>query len=74
MTFEQFLQHYQERKDTCYSYRLGQHFINLFIKDSSSPRMQNLWNESNFKLAKFEICEYINEVQWDYSDLPLLEK
>lgn len=74
MTFEQFLQQYREELKVCPSYRLGQHFINLFIKDSSSRRMQLLWNESNFKLAKFEICEYINEMQWDYNDLPLLEK
>lgn len=56
------------------TYRLGQHFINKFIKDSSSVCMQKLWNESNYKLAKFEICEYIKEIQWDYNDLSVLDK
>ena len=71
MTFDDFLMDYQDKHQQCESYRLGQHFINLFIKDSSSLRFQKLWNESNFKLAKFEICEFINEVQWDYEDLPI---
>ena len=77
MTFDQFIQEYYSLisdPKVGHTYRLGQHFINLFIKDSSSPRFQKLWNERNFKLAKFEICEYINEVQWNYEDLPLLTK
>ena len=73
MTFDEFLLDYQDKHQQCESYRLGQHFINLFIKDSSSLRFQKLWNEWDFELAKFEICEYINEVQWDYEDLPIRE-
>lgn len=77
MTFEEFEQNYFDLisdPKIGNTYRFGQHFINSFIKDSSTPRFQKLWNERNFKLAKFEICEYINEVHWDYNDLPLLEK
>lgn len=77
MTFKEFEQDYFDlisNPKVGSTYRFGQHFINLFIKDSSTPRFQKLWNERNFKLAKFEICEYINGVHWDYNDLPLLEK
>ena len=73
MTFDEFLLDYRDKHEQCESYRLGQHFINLFIKDSSSLRFQKLWNERNFKLAKFDICEYINEVHWDCEDLPIRE-
>tara|TARA_Y100001956_G_scaffold4944_1_gene4469 strand:- start:23945 stop:24169 length:225 start_codon:yes stop_codon:yes gene_type:complete len=74
MTFQEFIQSYMVSKSSGNNIRLGQYFINLFIKDSSSHRMQNLWNETQFKIAKFEICEYINEMQWDYENLPLLKK
>ena len=76
MTFEEFEQNYFDLisdPKIGKTYRFGQHFINLFIKDSSSPRMQSLRKETQFKLAKFEICNYINEMQWDYEDLPLLK-
>ena len=77
MTYQQFLADYYtliNDPSVGKTYRLGQHFINLFIVDSSDIRMQKLWNETQLKLAKVEICKYINEMQWDYEDLPLLKK
>ena len=75
MTYQQFLADYYtliSDPNIGKTYRLGQHFINLFIKDSSSHRMQCLWNETRIKIAEFGICDYIEEMQWDYEDLPLL--
>lgn len=44
--------------------RLGQMFINLCISDSSSDRMQELWNETNLDKAKYMILEVLGDFQW----------
>ena len=77
MTYQQFIEDYNQLiNDTAVgkTYRLGQHFINLFIKDSSSAEMQCLWNQSDIESAKFAICVFIDDMQWDWEDLPLLKK
>lgn len=73
MTYNEFLQSYQDRKKVEPTYRIGQHFINTFIVDSSSEYFQGLWNERQEKVAKYEICEYINKMQWDWNNLPVIK-
>ena len=70
MTYVDFLQDYFDKRKKCEDYRLGQHFINLFIKDSSTPRMCTLWEEKDVLKAEKQIHEIINILQWDYDDLP----
>ena len=55
------------------SYRVGQHFCNLFIKDSSTEEMCKLYNEENIKEGWVLIDNLINSWDWDYLDLPLLD-
>lgn len=77
MTYQEFEQEYfnlisdPKVGDT---YRLGQHFINLFIKDSSSYGMQKLWNEKVIDTARERIHYVIESHDWDWNDLPVLEK
>ena len=55
-------------------YRLGQHFINLFIKDSmSDERFDRLWNLDDADSVRliYEICL---DYQWDFNNLVLLER
>lgn len=70
MTYVDFLQDYFDKRKQCEDYRLGQHFINLFIKDSSTPRMCTLWEEKDVLKAEKQIHEIIKILQWDYDDLP----
>lgn len=56
------------------TYRLGQHFINEFIKDSSTQEMCSLWEEREYGIALGKIYELIGKYQWDVDDLPLKEK
>ena len=53
---------------------MGQHFINKFIKDSSSEEMQELWNKDCVVLAAQRIERIIERNCWDYYDLPVLPK
>lgn len=56
------------------TYRLGQHFINKFIKDTSSYEMQKLWNEKVIDTARERIYYIIESYKWDWNDLPVLDK
>ena len=73
-TIDDFTKEYFQIRKGCPSYRLGQHFINMFIVESSTDFMCKLWNEEITDLAQFMINDFIEENQWDYNDLPLLEK
>ncbi len=72
MTYQQFLYEYFLICEEVPSYRLGQHFINCFIKDSSTPTLQRLWNESNYQVTSGMITVLIDVYQWDWNDLPTL--
>lgn len=60
-------------KETVPSYRLGQHFVVLFIKDESSEVVQGLWDKTG-DAAFLQCQEVINEYQWDVQALPLVNK
>ena len=71
-TINDFTKEYCNIKESVASYRIGQHFINKFIKDSSSYEMQKLWNEFGWEKAMVQIHKIVQDNQWDYNDLPLL--
>ncbi len=73
-TLNTFTKEYHKLADELHRYRLGQHFINRFIKDSSTPEMQELWNEWDYSKAFTMIHDFIEANQWDYYDLPLIKK
>ncbi len=74
MTYEDFLISYFKRLEQWEDYRLGQHFCNLFIKDSSTPTMCRLWEERDFQKATGMILVLIDIYQWDYNDLPVIKE
>ncbi len=51
------------------TYRLGQMFITTAIADSTSERMQKLWNMTNTQDALEEITSIMAELQW--VDIPV---
>ncbi len=67
--YESYLKIYQDSPD----YRLGQHFVNLFIKDDSSLLLQGLWNKTGDE-ASTQIMHVIECFQWDMNKLPLVDK
>lgn len=73
-TYDEFIASYHKIKDANPSYRLGQHFINCFIKDSSSPDMQKLWNNTSQSNCVTAIMLIMHDYSWDYRSMPLLEK
>lgn len=74
MTYQDFLLSYYEILTKTSQYRVGQHFCNLFIKDSSTHEMCKLWEERDFTKACVMIKNVIDMYSWDYDNLPLLNK
>lgn len=74
MTYQEFEQSFFAELMINPHYRLGQMFITLFIKDSSTPEMCRLWNEKSLDKARLAIYHLIEEYNWDMNDLPLLNK
>ena len=74
MTFSDFMKGYEALKTTNPTYRLGQHFITLFIKDSSSEEMQKLWNEKDEHITMSCINEVLRKYHWATHDLPEIPK
>ena len=57
-----------------HGYRLGQHFINCFIKvEVSEPLCKGLWEETNSEAIKHTINLIIEKYHWDATALPLLD-
>ncbi|CAL9989164.1 hypothetical protein VPHD418_0077 [Vibrio phage D418] len=52
------------------SARLGQHFINLCIEDSSTPIMQELWNAKEVRALEI-ISDIMEQYQWKANFLPV---
>lgn len=73
MTYTEFYQDYKQLSEYNPSYRLGQHFINLFIEDDSDPLLEGLW-QADYKSATMMISDIINTYQWDYNNMPLLKE
>lgn len=76
-TYQDFIISWKQINDRVPSYRLGQHFINLFIKDCSdftcSEVCKGLWNKTGDEAFK-QIKDIINVYQWDLNDLPIMNK
>ena len=73
MTYAEFYQDYNKISEQTPSYRIGQHFINLFIEDESDPLLEGLW-QADYRDAVLMISNIINTYQWDYDNLPLLDR
>jgi len=64
---------YTEKSVKSPNYRLGQHFINLFIEDESDPIFNGLW-QADQKEAFIIILDVMKAYQWDYDNMPLKSK
>lgn len=73
ITYNDFIQDYVAIKKEQPDYRLGQHFINLFIKDESDPVLDGLW-EKNGEEAISQILEVIFKYQWDFNALVVVQR
>lgn len=73
-TLQDLITEFHEIKKEVTSYRLGQHFINELIKDSSSDEMCRLWYVKDYNTALSLVYEVVNKYEWDITDLPLREK
>ncbi|AUR86393.1 hypothetical protein NVP1084O_186 [Vibrio phage 1.084.O._10N.261.49.F5] len=74
-TWQDFYKGFIEIKEKVPSYRLGQHFMNLFIEDDyqSDMMFKGLWDKTG-DAAMTQIMEIINVYQWDTQDLPIMNK
>lgn len=54
------------------TYRIGQHFLNKFFKDTS-PHWE-LWNEKDNSVAEDVIYKLILEVNWDIMSLQIVNE
>lgn len=73
MTYAEFYQDYKQLREQNPSYRLGQHFINLFIEDESDPLIEGLWQASHAD-AMSTIFNVMWAYQWNHNDMPLRVK
>lgn len=74
MTYQEFLLSYDKIKGVPPTYRIGQYFCKLFIKDSSTLEMCKLWEEKDVDKALLMIDTIIKRYDWCYGGLPLLNK
>ncbi|AGH32154.1 hypothetical protein VPHG_00087 [Vibrio phage 11895-B1] len=74
MTYQEFEQSFFAELMKNPHYRLGQHFINLCVKDPSTPEMCRLWNEKSIDKARLSIYHLIRQYNWCMDDLPILSK
>lgn len=77
ITWQGFYESYMKIKEVTPTYRLGQHFMNMFIKDRSDftcdEVCHGLWNKTDNE-AFTQCFEVINKYQWDVQTLPLLQE
>lgn len=74
MTYADFYKSYLAIKEKNPSYRLGQHFVIMFIKDEcSDPEVRSLWNAKDEK-ATAMIKNVIDKYQWDMNNMPVLKR
>ncbi|AGG57810.1 hypothetical protein VPBG_00038 [Vibrio phage helene 12B3] len=76
-TWQQFYKSFLQVLETTPSYRLGQHFMNMFIYDTSEftcdEACKGLWNKTGDQ-AFTQCFEIINKYQWDVENLPLVDR
>lgn len=77
ITWQEFYKSYLILKVCNRSYRLGQHFMNMFIYYCSERTCdevcKGLWEKTGE--PAFEQCmEVINKYQWDTQNLPMIER
>ena len=72
MSYFDFIKQYTDISKHVPNYRLGQHFINTFIKKEDNTTDYNkLWNETDLFKANKSILGIIDKLQWDINNLPV---
>lgn len=72
MPFRQFCESYKMVEPD--GIRVGQHFINLFIKKETDPALNELWNNTDTTDA-IDLClKVIEQYQWDLQSLRVVNK
>jgi hypothetical protein len=72
MQFRQFCESYKRVKPD--GIRVGQHFINLFIKGETDPSLDELWNNTDVT-DSIDLClKVIERYQWDLQSLRVINK
>ncbi len=73
ITWQQFHSEFFDTKVVYPTYRLGQHFINTFIKDESDEIVEGLWGKDGLD-AVAQCYEIIEKYQWDIQNLPVVDR
>jgi hypothetical protein len=74
ITWSEFYQSFAVISKYNHHYRLGQHFINMFVKDSNSDEVfEGLWESDSFD-AHAIINKVIEKYQWDLLKLPVVDR
>ena len=75
ITWSEFYESFIVLKESVPSYRLGQHFMNMFIMDRSELTCdevcKGLWGKTGDE-AVLQCYQVINKYQWSTQKLPLL--
>lgn len=72
MSWSEFYSSYQKEWHKCKSYRLGQHFVNLFIVDRTGDLADQLWNLPNDQAVE-KIYQIISDLWWNPDELVIIE-
>ena len=74
-TYQDFHKSWKDIHDRVPSYRIGQHWVNLFIKDemSNEVMIKGLWEKTGEE-AYEQINDIIQVYQWDLDDLPIMRE
>ena len=75
ISYQDFYKSFLSIRENVPSYRLGQHFINMFIKDENTcfELTKGLWQKTGDE-AMTQICEIIKAYQWDLQNLPVVNR
>lgn len=77
MSWPEFIRSYNKAKRNVQDYRLGQHFMNLFIKDKSDLTcdecLKGLWQKDG-KEALDQIAKVVEKYNWDLNQLPVIKE
>lgn len=76
-TYQDFHKSWQDIHDKVPSYRLGQYFCSLFLKNTTDDNcdsiVKGLWEKTGEE-AYEQINDIIKVYQWDLDDLPIMKK
>ena len=75
ITYQDFYKSFWSIRENVPSYRLGQHFVNMFVKDSNTrdKLFEGLYNKTGDE-AMTQICKIIEAYQWDLQKLPVVNR